>query len=570
MDIMDLYWNKWYEGDYTKAIELFFDHLNDDDVTDYDGGQPEKDANLVKDLEILLDRPREIYPRIREELKNIDRRDHRRYTYFTAIREDLWYKPNHFRYAKKIINSNLNTEEGFTGLLSAILISFDKFTLKEQEKIIKRFNKRRKRDYNSIGINIIKAIFNLQQSNFGKFKKFLQMACDTCEKIPNVVYTHDHGYFEIYIYYLLEFFSNFERIFPKFKELDRIKERFFNHFNNQNSFFRMITPEAFSKYYSLLTYFFNTFIDYIHVPAFLSDFKLPKELINKFKELMDFFNDEIESKLFDHRVRSSRKNKEIFEDSITAFKDTYDFLYIYSKLAIEYQRIMNYEEEINEDELGEFIKNLELIIENFYFTPARIISRIMKNMLTEKINSAHEARRVLKQFIEGKKKIISILGPFNNNDVNWEKNKEYFQKISLWISSKNENFVPQFIPAQFQGIFNPTLFDIFVNMSKFIICLYIPSTSSGHVDEIARLLERREIPPTILLSNCEFPTTTQITGIQETNKMKVFCFNENSSSITDCPYYKKCVFTKECRKEKLPTSNIERTLDKAFNWTRKI
>ena len=98
-------------------------------------------------------------------------------------------------------------------------------------------------------------------------------------------------------------------------------------------------------------------------------------------------------------------------------------------------------------------------------------------------------------------------------------------------------------------------------MSKFIICLYVPSKFSGHVDEIARLLERRFSPPIVLLSNCEFPTRTQAEGIAFNQRAKIFCFNNGA-----CQYLDKCIFGTRCKGKNFPKESIEKALESAAEW----
>ncbi len=99
-------------------------------------------------------------------------------------------------------------------------------------------------------------------------------------------------------------------------------------------------------------------------------------------------------------------------------------------------------------------------------------------------------------------------------------------------------------------------------MSKFVICLYVPSRFSGHVDEIARLLERRFSPPIILLSNCEFPTRTPAQGIAINSRIKVFCFSDRS-----CSNFERCIFGERCKREDLPKDSIEKALESAVVWS---
>ena len=76
---------------------------------------------------------------------------------------------------------------------------------------------------------------------------------------------------------------------------------------------------------------------------------------------------------------------------------------------------------------------------------------------------------------------------------------------------------------------------------------------SGHIDEIARILERRNAPPIILISNCEFPTTTQVDGIAANKFIELFCFNENA-----CPYEGNVSLQKDVKKSNTLNQRLKR------------
>ena len=92
-------WEEWYDGNYEEAINIFFKDLNDDNASDYDGGLNEKFATLADSLEILMDKPKLVYPKIEDLLSKLEPTDEKRWVLLTGIREDLWIKPNHFIYA---------------------------------------------------------------------------------------------------------------------------------------------------------------------------------------------------------------------------------------------------------------------------------------------------------------------------------------------------------------------------------------------------------------------------------------------------------------------------------------
>ncbi len=562
----DIYWNEWLQGNHKKAVELFFNHLNDGDFSNYEGGQAQKDADLADDLEILLDKPEIVYPIIEQELNKIDLSDHRIFTFFSAIRDDLLHKPNNFSFVKNILLTNLKKSGGNKSilLLSAILITIDKFSEKERLDIIRNLVEGIKNDYLHIGKSLIIATHYLLLKDYKKFVLNLKKAYTISMAITTYF---DEAYFEAFLYFCLNLFCNFKNTFSDFKDLENLRGKFSDYYIKVSPY-KLIDTKTFIKISNNLIYLFDSLNDFIHKPSFVSDIKYGPGYEKNLSELEELYKEQIEMKLFDRRVNATHHNEEVFERTITTYKDSLNFFISYKNLSLKYQDIMKYLPSIEIEQIPQMISEINNLTDNFYFPPARFLAKILKDLLINKINSSIKAREVLGEFIKEKNQIISILGPFNEEE-DWKETSENYKKISLWLTSKNENFVPQFIPAQFQGELNPTLFDIFVNMSKFIICYYKPSKSAGHVDEISRLLERRVIPPTILISKCEFPTTTQMTGIKQNIKMKIFCFKDDKIKFK-CSYYKKCLFGQDCKREKLPVSNIEAALEKAYKWIIKI
>ncbi|MHA1674336.1 MAG: hypothetical protein ACTSYI_12005 [Promethearchaeota archaeon] len=105
-------------------------------------------------------------------------------------------------------------------------------------------------------------------------------------------------------------------------------------------------------------------------------------------------------------------------------------------------------------------------------------------------------------------------------------------------------------------------------MSELIICDYNSGHSAGHVDEIAKLINSRNIPPVILLSSCHFPTTTQVQAIMEKTKMNIFCYALDGK----CTYKdsKKCPLHENCTENDFPKRSLELALIEGMDWVESL
>lgn len=533
-------WQEWMHGDKNAVIEEFIDHLLDPktyrDIYSEDDiiyNSAEEEADMVDDIRYLCAVPEITYPAMEQVLGQMVNTQKGRWSIFAGIQSDLEIRPQHFKYAKTILLSNLTTQEGFSEFLFCLLEVFDFFSAKERARLLKQLKNRKN--------PLIDLLSALNEIIAGHGYRKIDLGELLVKMKPLLVFDVKDIYGKMEIFFSL--LSDLSQVIPSFQG------------------FRQAGGTTTNIYHSI----FQQAIFLQQYPPFkkvcLEDAPLIQSLKDQLISTYRYhFDDEISRNIL------SDPNRE--HDASLPLESCLSFFSKFLEISRSFRDVLNFSSSLKSDYFHNLHKNMRQLKEStqyMYYLPVRIAAKKILEMFSEQLDAAEKTYSTLKIYMESKRDTISIIGPFGTEG-------ERTMNLYMRISSKLRllGYQPRFIPGNYNGIVNAILFDIFVNMSAGIICLYKPSKSGGHIDEVARLLERRISPPVALISPCRFPTTTQVEGILRSKHISVFCFKEGSSGLLNCPKKQVCVFKKRCKAQKYPVDSLEKALSRATTWIEKM
>jgi hypothetical protein len=548
-------WGPWLNGNYDKTIDSFFSHIIDEDTYEdkwYGESEgynsAEEMANMADNLELLLFLPKRVYTRIKEEMPQITKG---RWCVFSAIQQDLDKHPNHFDSAKDIILENLEATEGSDALDLCVLETFDLFSLEEQELIIDKLS-RRGSPFTDL-FRILNDILNsrsvdavLLVTALEKLRETLRLDITNVKQKMNMI---------------MKIFAVFSSMMPEFRGFSE-KDAQIENSDDRGPIEEFVAEKELPipLYQSL----FQKMISLLNYPPFTL-YSIPAD---DFKSLLEHLAYVYRQKMYNPRSDQVLRDPEIFEDISTSLSSTQLFFEHFQVLCAYLRRMLNFEDALSTDvktKIHEEVEIIEASINFIFKMPVRMASRVLMRAFQAQLTAAEGTYDTLQSYMISRTNMISIIGPFANESDDTMKD---YEKIASQL--RLEGFQPCYIPGKFSGAANSVLFDIFVNMSKCIVCYYKASNSSGHVDEMSRLLDRRDCPPVILLSPCEFPTTTQIEGIRRRSDMNIFCFKKDSSGIDDCPHGDICAFRDRCQSEGHLKQSVDDALNQGIEWLKQL
>jgi len=507
-------------------------------------------------------------------LNELSKDDNIRFTIFAGIIDALKNNPTLYYHHKDIIHeilfSNLDTKIGIESLIQVVIHYFENFNTIEKQKIVKSLKsnpiiKKGTDPVLNMGLSLLKFLNSfIAKENLEKIKITLRREVNLIDSSKIFIDATDIRPLFYCIFNILSGLRNFIFEFRGFETILKIFEK---KYPNRDFLGLFFTHKFWEEYLELNLHLMNNIFNLLYNPVFLS----PNASIENIQESLD----QINIKLRDFILHHHNDNLYLFLREKTSFVDllkeiplkTMNILQYFANYAMLLKRLFNFDNPFGDSEknnLSDYNNRIEANIQYIYFIPIRIAYKHLYDLMKERQESYLKIREILDTIIDERRRIVTILGPFSDKDPKSNVN-EKFTSISVWLANLPEQYKPVFIPWQYQGITNNILFDLYIQMSSFMICLYIPSRSAGHVDEIARILERRNAPPIILISNCEFPTTTQVDGIATNNYVEIFCFNDSG-----CSYKEKCFFKERCKDEGFPKATLEEALEAAIEWIKEL
>lgn len=564
----------WYINDYDNAFKEYKEFLSDDKLLDGASCIEEKLADSIFYLDHLLEAHPVLFMEINAWLNELSKDNNIRFTIFAGIIEALKTNPSLYYHQKEIINdiifSNLDTKIGIESLIQVIIHYFDDFDTREKQKIVKSLEnnpilKKGTDPVLNIGLSLLKFLDSfIAKEDLDKIKATLGREVNLIEAPKIYIDATDIRPLFYCIFNILTGLKNF--IFD-FRGFENILKLFEKKYPNRDFLGLFFTHKFWDEYLELNLHLMKNIFNILYNPVFLS----PNVSIENIQESLDQINTKLRDFVLHHHndnlYRFLRK-KGSFVDLLKEIPlKTMNILQDFANYAILLKKLFNFDDPFEDSEknvLLEYNKRIEANINYIYFIPIRIAYKHLYDLMKERQESYLKIREILDSILNERKRIVTILGPFSDKDPKSNVN-EKFTSIAIWLANLPKQYKPVFIPWQYQGITNAILFDLYVQMSNFIICLYIPSKSAGHIDEVARILERRNAPPIVLISNCEFPTTTQVDGIIKSKFVEIFCFNDSG-----CSYKEKCFFKNRCKDEGFPKATLEKALEAAMEWIEKL
>jgi len=564
----------WYSNDYDNAFREYKEFLSDDKCLDGASCIEEKLADSIFYLEHLLEAHPVLFMEINTWLNELSKDNNIRFTIFAGILEALKTNPSLYYHQKESINeiifSNLDTMIGIENLIQVIIHYFDVFNTIEKREIVNNLGnnpilKERTDPVLNIGYSLLKFLNSfIAKEDLDEIKATLVREVDLIDSSKIYIDATD---IRPLFFCILNILSGLRNFVYDFRDFENILKLFENKYPNRDFLGLFFTHKFWDEYLELNLHLLENIFNILYNPVFLS----PNVNIENIQESLDQMNTKLRDFILlhhnDNLYRLLRK-RDSFVDLLKEIPlKTMNILQDFANYAILLKKLCNFDdpfEDSEKNDLLDYNKRIEASINYIYFIPIRITYKKLYDLMKERQESYLKIREILDSILNERKRIVTILGPFSDKDPK-SKINEKFTSIAIWLANLPEKYKPVFIPWQYQGITNAILFDLYIQMSNFIICLYIPSKSAGHVDEIARILERRNAPPIILITNCEFPTITQVDGIAKNKFVEIFCFNDSG-----CSYKGKCFFKDRCKDEGFPKATLEKALETAMEWIKKL